>query len=120
VAQNPEPEEEDESLVIEFSAPPNFGICYLRAALKTGMQSLVSSRVFVESAGNVDATGYMKEAEHCLEVLLGLVGEAETSVFQAINQSRSSQAVDTTVSEFPGGFAKTGSGDESGGPLDEG
>lgn len=122
---NPIPPE-DEGMVIEFTAPANFGICYLEAALKIGMASLTNSRSFIELAGNRDATQYMREAEESMEVLIQCIAEGKAQVFQFLAQS-SSQSSDTsseeeeeeTIPEFPGSFAKPGAPDNTSGPMDD-
>lgn len=106
--KNPATEPEEEGLIIEFSAPANFGICYLEAAMKVGMEELQRSKRFIDIAGNLDAGAYMEEAEESMKVLLGCVAQAKQQVYMAL-QSRSSQ--------WPGeGAGDEDEDEEAGGP----
>ena len=107
--QNPATEPEEEGLIIEFSAPANFGICYLEAAMKVGMEELQGSKRFIDIAGNLDAGAYMEEAEESMKVLLGCVAQAKQQVYMALQSRSSQQPGDEDDDEEAGGPSVFGS-----------
>lgn len=102
--QNPE------GIAIEFVVPANFGICYLEAALRLGLNELQNSKRFIDLAGNVDASGYMGEAQESMAALLSGVMQVKQNLAQIL-QSRSQDDGD----DGGDGGSGAGNGDDNSG-----
>lgn len=108
---------ENEGLAIEFTVPTDMGICYLEAALKIGMQSLLTSKGFMQVAENNLAVSHMKDAEESLDVLLKVIEQAKIQILTQSNPQRSNTIPDCESDTGASGMGDTDIDDEDVSPL---